>query len=1056
MATIVILYTVLVSIGRLITPFFNDRLPNFENWSSQLLKAPVKIGHVKIIWNWHEPELAFYNVTILDPQTQKPKFAVNQVTINLQILRSLFHWQAIPENISISGAHITLRHAVMGQFNVDELNAFQVTDKKVGATTRINDVIGWVFSQPSLGLYNINIAYIPPEGGEKLITLAKLLLTNNGDKHYLMGDAYMNQEVPTHMHINLKWEGSVLDIPHIVLHSTVYLEGVALSEWINQFKWHGVQFNKALGSIKIWVTWKNNQFQKIQTQFQFYNVEILYKSLFVNPLHFDSLQALVNWQKNAEGTWSLDILNSQLINADLTAAGNLMMKIPLNDSPSLNLSADFSVKNVRNIANYLPLHVFGADLSKWLRNAFLGGKIESGKAVFQGRLADFPFENKKGIFEISGNLHEVGLNYAPNWPALQHVNGKLIFSRNSMNLNVQSGKILNVPLKAVQAVIPAIGSSDTMLHVKGLMQTDFTEGLNFLLQSPLRKNIGKDLAELNLRGLMDMNLELTVPLRNTDATKVVGNILFSNASLELPLTKVKLDQLKGAIHFTEQVIQGSNLQGRLFGQPATLTIQTEHPTDKSSLIKVTTLATMNMLALEETLKIPLNKYVQGSTPVNAEINLSTSGDHAKQVIIKSNLQGITINLPEPYGKKAAGTRKFQLTISLNQDKPMQTKLFYNDQIKAGMNFQKSKNGMELVDGVNLEGKIINLYGFTLNNPHLQISDKKTAWQININSDQVMGQLEVAKNYSHVGGKFQHFYVSESKNEPVLIDPKLIPALSIAANDVTYGEKKLGNVVFESIPNQNGMQINQLQISSSVANLEATGTWELQNKKNSSNLKGKVITNTLSLMLMQWGLNASSLLANNANAQFDLAWPSAPYSPKVAGMSGVLSLAVGNGRVVNLSESTEAKMGLGRMLSIFSLQTIPRYLSLDFRDLFQNGYSFDSLKGSFKLNDGNAYTNDTRFTGPIASIDIAGRIGLQSQDYDLQIGVTTYVTGGLLTTAAGVSTAVGLVNPIAGIATSVVGAVMSQASNNARGKSYQYRITGSWSNPSWQQMYTSHK
>ena len=85
--------------------------------------------------------------------------------------------------------------------------------------------------------------------------------------------------------------------------------------------------------------------------------------------------------------------------------------------------------------------------------------------------------------------------------------------------------------------------------------------------------------------------------------------------------------------------------------------------------------------------------------------------------------------------------------------------------------------------------------------------------------------------------------------------------------------------------------------------------------------------------------------------------------------------------MDIGESSNAKMGIGRFLSIFSLQSIPRRLSLDFSDLTQKGYSFDSITGDYTLRNGNAFTNNMSITGPVASIAISGRIGLSNQDYD---------------------------------------------------------------------------
>jgi uncharacterized protein YhdP len=197
------------------------------------------------------------------------------------------------------------------------------------------------------------------------------------------------------------------------------------------------------------------------------------------------------------------------------------------------------------------------------------------------------------------------------------------------------------------------------------------------------------------------------------------------------------------------------------------------------------------------------------------------------------------------------------------------------------------------------------------------------------------------------------------------------------------------------------------------------------------------------VLNKWGFNSTNFVGSTGDIIFNLNWADAPFRPTLAGLTGELSLKLGEGRIVELSESSDAKMGLGRMLNLFSLSTIPRRLSLNFSDLFEKGYSFDSLTAKFSLRSASAFTDNMRFDGPIASVDIRGRVGLKAKDFDLDLGVTPYVTGSLplVATIAG--------GPIAGVATWVVDKVIS--SQVSRATTYQYNVKGPWTNPVWTQI-----
>ena len=79
-----------------------------------------------------------------------------------------------------------------------------------------------------------------------------------------------------------------------------------------------------------------------------------------------------------------------------------------------------------------------------------------------------------------------------------------------------------------------------------------------------------------------------------------------------------------------------------------------------------------------------------------------------------------------------------------------------------------------------------------------------------------------------------------------------------------------------------------------------------------------------------------------------------------------------------------------MFGMLSIQTLPRRLLLDFSDVFKAGFGFDRLKGTFTIEDGDAYTNNLYMEGPAARVDIAGRTGLALQNYDQLVTVTPHV------------------------------------------------------------------
>jgi uncharacterized protein YhdP len=126
-----------------------------------------------------------------------------------------------------------------------------------------------------------------------------------------------------------------------------------------------------------------------------------------------------------------------------------------------------------------------------------------------------------------------------------------------------------------------------------------------------------------------------------------------------------------------------------------------------------------------------------------------------------------------------------------------------------------------------------------------------------------------------------------------------------------------------------------------------------------------------------------------------------------------------------------------MVGLASLAALPRRLALDFSDLTDKGFAFDTVRGDFSLHDGSAYTDDVLVKGPAADIGLIGRVGLKTKDYD-QTAVVTGNVGNSLPLAAFAG------GPVIGAAVLVFTQVFKQPLRGlARG---YYRITGSWDNP----------
>jgi uncharacterized protein YhdP len=164
----------------------------------------------------------------------------------------------------------------------------------------------------------------------------------------------------------------------------------------------------------------------------------------------------------------------------------------------------------------------------------------------------------------------------------------------------------------------------------------------------------------------------------------------------------------------------------------------------------------------------------------------------------------------------------------------------------------------------------------------------------------------------------------------------------------------------------------------------------------------------------------------------LIWLGPPEVSALDRLSGRLEISAVNGSL------TSVEPGAGRVFGLMSLAHLPRRLALDFGDLTGEGLSYDTLRGTFQLTDGDAYTDNLTLRGSAAEIGIAGHTNLRLRTYD-----QTAIVTGQLGASLGVAGALAA-GPAVGAALLLFSQIFKEPLKGAT-RGY-YRITGSWDDP----------
>ena len=275
-------------------------------------------------------------------------------------------------------------------------------------------------------------------------------------------------------------------------------------------------------------------------------------------------------------------------------------------------------------------------------------------------------------------------------------------------------------------------------------------------------------------------------------------------------------------------------------------------------------------------------------------------------------------------------------------------------------------------------------------------------------------------------------------------PGSLPALDIAINDLHLRGRALGRL--EVIATNHGSEgaqrewhLQTFNLTTPEAALHATGNWALlpatasaaPDAQRRTVLNFQLDINDSGALLQRFGM-ADVIRRGKGRMQGQVRWRGAPLSPDYASMGGQINLNFASGQFL------KAEPGLAKLLSVLSLQSLPRRLTLDFRDVFSQGFAFDFVRGDVTLAEGIASTNNLQMKGVNAAVLMEGSANIAKETQNLHVVVVPEINA---MTASLVATAI---NPVIGLGSFL--AQMFLRGPLMQAATQEFTIDGTWADP----------
>ncbi len=367
----------------------------------------------------------------------------------------------------------------------------------------------------------------------------------------------------------------------------------------------------------------------------------------------------------------------------------------------------------------------------------------------------------------------------------------------------------------------------------------------------------------------------------------------------------------------------------------------------------------------------------------------------------------------------------------------------------------------------IRAKELTITGRKLNNVVVGGTREGQNWRANIAADELNGYLEFRQPGTPAGrviARLSRLSVAASTANDVenLLDeqPINIPALDIVVNDMELRGKKLGRIEIDAInrsanavAREGGVRewrLNKFNVITPEAVFAASGNWAPVNAQASGGTptagsratrapgdrRRTVMTFKLDILdsgelLKRFGM-ADVIRRGKGKMEGQIAWLGSPLSLDYPSMSGQFNVNIESGQFL------KADPGIAKLLGVLSLQSLPRRLALDFRDVFSEGFAFDFVRGDVGINQGIAATNNLQMKGVNAAVLMEGSADIAKETQDLRVVVVPEINAG---TASLITAAI---NPVIGLGTFLAQYFLRQPLIKAN--TQEFLIDGSWADP----------
>ncbi|MDV6344440.1 YhdP family protein [Nitrosomonas sp. Is37] len=699
----------------------------------------------------------------------------------------------------------------------------------------------------------------------------------------------------------------------------------------------------------------------------------------------------------------------------------------------------------------------------------------------------------KLALKLITKITDTTVNLPEGWPSVTDIQADLSFQDNQLEMAISRARMADIVVKDTRLRIADLDAPQPILQLKGGAEGATQNIINLIEKSPLNLHAADFSYQGNITGNGKLRLELAMPIKlyrdKSKHIELMGHYQFIDNKIDLGHDLPALSKVNGLLAFTESTLTIEDVRAQMMGGP--VKINSIALPNEGMRIVAAGKANFDHLHSPKpdhsasTLQLWL-QFMQGVTDWSAVFDISEKGIDVK---VESPLVGAASSLPEPFAKTAGEMIPFSFEKKSIDSEHEILRFRYGEVVTAEIQRVRGENGhyypargamnfraapaelpkdtvtfvhgtipvLEwdrwkalfdrhdeitarsgqagrgikalLTDRVNFNLNIgrLDFLGSRFNEFVLNANKHGGQWHTSVVSKEVIGDIVWDSVRKEAFARLKKMVKPETIPESDSVvkkknQPKDWPIMDLHADEFYVGERLLGKLVLLAHQQIDGWHIDQLQITHADSSLLMQGVW--QNRITPFQMQAEVELRAKSIGKFLARLGYPGRIARGkGEVAGSLVWMGEPFSIDFPSLSGNLRVAAQRGQF------TRFKPGVSKLLGIFDLKSLPRRLTLDFYDVFSQGFGFDDILGDVRITRGVAVTDELQIAGSAAYLAVSGEIDLTEETQALL--VKTFPSLGLAT-------------PVVGIASMIANQSLKDPFDRVLFN--EYVITGTWDKP----------